>query len=790
MTGEKKIVGLWSGVAQGDDPIAEAEHHVDVAAKEHKHSMDMSPDMIEVAAPAAPFPDAEDPMDSGSHLAASPAPNSHLGWMAAALSITWVGFVLVAATDNLARFPAVAEWPSLLGTIAAPIAVILLLWQMYRNSSQAEYQRFSRLAATIRSENQALSQSMQQLNQHLTAARRQLEEQAGIVQQLGLDTVLRLNESSDALAARAVLLSEAGGKLSGSTDSALQRMDGLLSGLPRIDDVAQRLSSNFREAGLVAHQHGAQLEAKLAAIGEESTRAAEQAEHAIANLEQNLASLRQLSEDTQNGLTSAAQKVAEVQGASLSAMSRGTGAVQKQLEETSDRLSESLENMWQNFRAGVDKAADHLNAEMDKARAAGDALTAQLSSHGTQGDELTAQMQQLVAGFTAQLQECDKAVEQSSLRMDRAIASTTEKLDAFTANVGSSNRSAQQLISHSDALLLALDSVTRELDETLPLAFERLDAHEKTAEQAVARLKPLLEASELVAQSTLSHIHAAEKTLRANDAHLVTHAEKQEEMTERLRMAIRDSEASLLGLREEAGRFAEDSGAQILSVLQRVREAAISVTEDAGLAIASLAAENREAMEKNAATAVDDVFRAEMLSQLEAIELASHRAVAAANSAAERLTQQLTSVLEVSEAIEARTAEAEKSITAVDRDTLAKQVGLLTEALKSTAIDMTKTLSSEVSDSAWEAYLRGDRGVFARRAVKLLDHSDAREILRLYQSDSSFFTSVNQFIHDFEAMLRMLMNARDGSSVSVTLLSSDIGKLYVVLAQAIERLRN
>src|SRR3546814_8204941 len=69
---------------------------------------------------------------------------------------------------------------------------------------------------------------------------------------------------------------------------------------------------------------------------------------------------------------------------------------------------------------------------------------------------------------------------------------------------------------------------------------------------------------------------------------------------------------------------------------------------------------------------------------------------------------------------------------------------LLTEALKSTAIDVTKILSSEVSDTAWDAYLKGDRGVFARRAVKLIDNSEAREILSLYQADDGFHASVNQ----------------------------------------------
>ena len=48
---------------------------------------------------------------------------------------------------------------------------------------------------------------------------------------------------------------------------------------------------------------------------------------------------------------------------------------------------------------------------------------------------------------------------------------------------------------------------------------------------------------------------------------------------------------------------------------------------------------------------------------------------------------------------------------------------------------------------------------------------------------------MNRYIHDFEAMLRRVLADRDGSTLGVTLLSSDMGKLYVALAQAIERLR-
>ena len=77
--------------------------------------------------------------------------------------------------------------------------------------------------------------------------------------------------------------------------------------------------------------------------------------------------------------------------------------------------------------------------------------------------------------------------------------------------------------------------------------------------------------------------------------------------------------------------------------------------------------------------------------------------------------------------------------------------------------------------------------VHARLDAKWLESSELR--LRRRDSDHDFREHVSRYIHDFEAMLRTMLSTRDGNAVSVTLLSSDMGKLYVVLAQALERLR-
>ena len=74
--------------------------------------------------------------------------------------------------------------------------------------------------------------------------------------------------------------------------------------------------------------------------------------------------------------------------------------------------------------------------------------------------------------------------------------------------------------------------------------------------------------------------------------------------------------------------------------------------------------------------------------------------------------------------------------------------------------------------------------------MRLLDSSESKAIARLYHSDDAFRDRVSHYIHDFEGLLRQILSTRDGEALGVTLLSSDMGKLYVALAQAIERLRN
>jgi hypothetical protein len=185
-------------------------------------------------------------------------------------------------------------------------------------------------------------------------------------------------------------------------------------------------------------------------------------------------------------------------------------------------------------------------------------------------------------------------------------------------------------------------------------------------------------------------------------------------------------------------------------------------------------------------TAIDEQVNALDIAMSESL----NRNLALADQIEKQAAAQLAQLDDMARNLEQRIVQAQSNFAGIDDEGFARRMALLTESLNSAAIDVAKLLSNDVTDTAWAAYLKGDRGVFTRRAVKLLDTSEVKIIASNYDEDNEFRDNVNRYIHDFEAMMRVLLSTRDGNAIGVTLLSSDVGKLYVALAQAIERLRS
>lgn len=221
----------------------------------------------------------------------------------------------------------------------------------------------------------------------------------------------------------------------------------------------------------------------------------------------------------------------------------------------------------------------------------------------------------------------------------------------------------------------------------------------------------------------------------------------------------------------------------------RVKETAKQASEYSRESLEKSITGSAEKFEQISEEALNRVVDEKIGSIAPKLEEAVANAVATTESTAGHLAGQLNAIEEMTTQLEQRILFAKEKAEQSSEENFTRRVALLTESLNSIAIDVSKILSNDVTDTEWAAYLKGDRGIFTRRAVRLLDNGEVREILAQYEADDEFREHVNRYIHDFEAMLRGVLSTRDGSAISVTLLSSDIGKLYVALAQAIERLR-
>ncbi len=484
-------------------------------------------------------------------------------------------------------------------------------------------------------------------------------------------------------------------------------------------------------------------------------------EAALASANRKLEALRQEAENVDRNIAERDARlfstIAKRQGSIAEAENEAVEALQKRIDELDGLLAERRRTFTDEV-ANLSEQGEAVAARLWELRA--DMET--IAEHGKSTEErlganISALSERMVEGrdVLAGTDERIAALTESSVRL----------LELLQASATQSRDDLPQAISEAEAGLSRIREEAEGLRETVS------EAHRQGADLS-AYVLSAKEEGELAA----SRITALRSELETSST---------------------ESLAGLETLRASLAEAAEQSDALSTKAQGELRDA-IAVLEDAArAAIASIEGENAEAIRALAGRiadqsgdALDRTLRERTAETLSGLDAATEKSTAASREAAIQLRDQLAMVNELAGNLEARVARArETAEEQVDND-FARRVALITESLNSNAIDIEKALTTDVTDTAWASYLRGDRGIFTRRAVRLLDNTEAREIAEFYDENPDFRDNVSRYIADFENMLRTLLSTRDGKALGVTMLSSDMGKLYVALAQAIERLRD
>ena len=627
---------------------------------------------------------------------------------------------------------------------------------------------------------------------------RQAAMQSALAEQAG-NLVALLDDSQARFAAAGEAASGELQQRQVATQAAVAEQARVLARL--LDESRERFSTAGAEASAQLRERQGAMEAALAEHVRQLTSLLEESQARLTTAgDEAGGGLRQRVEETRAALAEQARELfahlEESQSRIVIASDQADAGMRGRLQEVRTALAEQAQQLFAQidesrarFTAAAADTGGELTGRLEAARQLVELISAGIVTQEETSQRLIAGLGSQVAALDERLTAVGQRSEGQSAQMSTALAGLREATATLRQEVDASTQEAVALVGRAQDMAGALDAVGERLRFELPPVMAEVEARAAAMrDTALAAVEPVQALRDAAAEGT-TRLGEAEQLVARSRTSLEELLAGIDGGVAQIDQRLRELAGAATQADDAASLLVRETGPELVEALVRVREAARAAATHAREAITAVIPESADNLAQAAQQALSDTIEVTVRQQIGELESSSQRAAAAARKASERLTRQLLTLGESAAALEAKVAEERVLRDEQERDAMPRRVALLIESLNSTAIDVTKILSNDVTDTAWQAYLKGDRGVFTRRAVRLLDSGEAREIQRHYDNEPEFREQVNRYIGDFEAMLRRILVDGEGNTLAITILSSDMGKLYVALAQAINHLR-
>lgn len=601
----------------------------------------------------------------------------------------------------------------------------------------------------------------------------------------------RSEQLEQAVTARFLALDERGEEFRTRLDK--HEVDALAAIRVRAKTLTDEIDEGRRQLDRQEAESLTSLRARLGALRDESdvvSRALRQAEErATEHLRTSLSNLSEEQAATGVAIMEAQQTAVDALASRLAAIAGEACQIDESIGLRAEHLAMEAEER-QSRQVEQERHAiariDHMLGELDAS------IAERLERHRIQAAAL-AERAAAVTGelgrFEARLETIAAQTGEAEDRLSISLTALTDRLTAARATLAVTDDEVEKLTDDSVRLLELIQASARQTGSALPEALavseDRLRRIQEGLGSVLAQLREAAQGGEDVAaeigvsgrdlDALIGGLSQAQAQISARGADHVA-------LFGRLQDTLGEIDAATQTAADKAGGALVGALAALGTTLD---ETVSAIEEDSAERIIRIA----ETLGDESAAAIEKAMRGKVSEISGQLEQAVAHASGVTREAATQLREQIAKVDDLVGNLEGRVTQAREQATEqVDND-FARRAAFITESLNSNAIDIATVLSSDISDSAWAAYLRGDRGIFTRRAVSLLDAGEAKAVQQVFERDDAFRANVSRYIHDFESILRQVLSTRDGNALGVTLLSSDMGKLYVALAQGIERLR-
>ncbi len=703
------------------------------------------------------------------------------------LAALWLAYAAWSAGRSLVgqplSSPATAQW---IAIIAGPLALLGLAWLMFGRTRRKETERFTRSVIAMRNETQSLEALLEVLSQRILDSRSELTMISQHLMQLGDDATGKLGGITREFDASSDKLLRHGQALDRAAEMARNDIAVLLDDLPRAEATARSLAEQLRSVGSESAQ-------KSANFGEQVNELAartQEADRIIAEASDRLAA--RLAEIEQAG-TAAAAQVGEAESSfsgTLGTLLDKTSATLENIRSGIDAQAAAVAALVEQASAGIGKtgaeASETLASNIQHANTSLEVLAMRVADQESASKQLMVEIERGLALIDQRFSELAANGDARANHFLDSLTRARTELDTLAANASAQDNAIGSMAERTTSLRETITRLAEEIRESVGPALGEAQGNADRLATTAEAVKPEIgwirdaatEASERLSVSS-TKISEEQDRLAALLAAVDDGVESAEAKLGTLSSAIAQAQT-------EATNLSAETGPALVAAMVQVKEAAGHAADRAREAIEAVIPASAGKLSEETRQALEKVIRESVEERLREVEAVAARAVDAARAASDRLSQQMLNIGQSASALEQHIEETSKQQRAKDSEAFARRVALLIDSMNSAAIDVGKILADEIDDKAWDSYLKGNRGVFTRRAVRLLDGSENRAIRTHYECDLEFQRSVNRYVHDFEAMLRRVLAERDGGMIAVTLMASDMGKLYAALSPAVE----
>jgi hypothetical protein len=707
-----------------------------------------------------------------------------LGTALTVIAALWLAYTAWLAGRSLGgqplSSPALAQW---VAVAAGPLALLGLLWLMFGRTRRKEAERFTRSVVEMRNEAHSLEALLAVLSQRINDSRSELVMISQHLMQLGDDATGKLGGITREFDTSSERLMRHGEALDRAAESARNDIAVLLDDLPRAETTARSLSEQIRTVGAESAARASELGRnvdELAARTREADRLMSEASDRLA---------ARLGEIESAG-TAAASRVGEAEisfsgvlDALLDRTSVSLGEIRTAVHAQAAAVSALVEQASAGIgRAGAE-ASESLASNIDRANSSLENLSGRVAEQDRASQRMIAEIERGLALIDERFTELASHGDERANHFLDSLARARTELDTLAANAGAQDNAIGALADRTAAIRESIERLAEEIREGIGTAIGEAQGSAERLAESAQQAKPE------IAWMRDAAVEASER-LSATSGRI---AEQQDQLTALLANiddGVGDAQSKLTELasmlaqvEREAANLSAETGPALVAALVQVKDAAAHAAERAREAIEGVIPESAGKLSDQTRDALERVIRESIEDRLRDVEIVAARAVESARAASDRLTQQMLTIGQSASALEQHIEQTSKEQREKDSEAFARRVSLLIDSMHSAAIDVGKILSDEIDDKAWDSYIKGNRGVFTRRAVRMIGGTETRALKAHFESDLEFQRSVNRYIADFEAMLRRVLAERDGGTIAVTLMSSDMGKLYAALAQ-------